>query len=143
MMRERQVVRTLGHFQHLGGNQVATNSTLVYAQPRLNWTIACIVAWALFLAMQIFGGLSHRSLNTRLCRYESKSFHIWYKYVGFSIVGVFGIIWTIFLWRIVQRKSNPDISPYVAYFNVISMGLITSILSLIFDWGGICMDGFG
>jgi len=45
--------------------------------------------------------------------------------------------------RICQKNQGDERVPYFASFSVVSMGLLTTILTLVFDWGGICVDSNG
>jgi hypothetical protein len=53
------------------------------------------------------------------------------------------VIWAALLSKILQSKVGPERVPYFTAFNIVSMGTIATMLAVIFDWGGICIDSLG
>lgn len=110
------------------------------------WQWACIVGWITFIAFHFVLGQTIYFTNNSLCLKEYNGPHGWYSSLCFGVSCGFFIIWVILLLRITRRQfrvERLDRSAYISYLNVVSMGLITSILSLTIGWEGLCVDHFG
>ena len=105
------------------------------------WECACAIGWIVFIIFQTKHGYSRHMCSPSL---YNEVFKGYYLYADFTVSGGFGIIWIILLSRIILSKRKlHEISSYVAFFHVVSMGLCSSLLSLASDRGGICADYFG
>ena len=110
------------------------------------WQWACIVGWITFIAFHCVLGQTIYFTNNSLCLKEYSGPHGWYSSLCFGVSCGFFIIWVILLLRITRKQfrvERLDRSAYISYLNVVSMGLITSILSLTIGWEGLCVDHFG
>ena len=60
------------------------------------------------------------------------------------VSGGFIVIWIILAARIFSSKRKlHEIPSYIAYLNIVTMGLCTSFFGSYSDLGGICADYFG
>jgi ABC-type Co2+ transport system permease subunit len=59
------------------------------------------------------------------------------------VLGGFIIKWCSFLAKISQTKLGDEQIIYTYGFNILSMSVIATILSLFWNWGGICIDVLG
>ena len=110
------------------------------------WHVACLLGWIVYVVIETFFGYNAYLSDNPICHKEGRVNQGWYFYICCGITGGFFIIWVILLSRITQKHTRVrrlDRSAYFAYFNVVSMGLATAILSLTFGWGGLCVDYFG
>ena len=53
------------------------------------------------------------------------------------------IIWLVVLSKISQIDELEDKVPHMVAFHIVSMGTMATILSLLFNWGGLCIDVLG
>ena len=53
------------------------------------------------------------------------------------------VTWTILFSRIANSKPGYECVPFYTAINIVSMGALATILSLFFNWGGICIDVLG
>mmetsp|Transcript_19791 Transcript_19791/g.27208 ORF Transcript_19791/g.27208 Transcript_19791/m.27208 type:complete len:730 (-) Transcript_19791:249-2438(-) len=108
-----------------------------------SWKPACIGAWGFFIAFQLCLGLDKIYSKNPLCPYSDFDYGNWYWYTCMCALGGFLTTWGVLLTKIVQSKPGNERVPYLTAFNIVSMGSLATILSLVFEWGGVCIDVLG
>lgn len=108
-----------------------------------HWKTACLISWASFLGFQISIGCDRYISKEPLCPYGNEVFNEWNLFACFAVLGGFAVEWSILLSRILKSSYLKDRAPYMIYFNIVTMGTITSFLSFTLNWGGLCIDNLG
>lgn len=88
-------------------------------------------------------GYDHYSSHQPLCPFSDHDYPTWYWYTSFGVLGAFVIIWLVSLSKISQIHDLEDKVPHMVAFHIVSMGTLATILSLFFNWGGLCIDILG
>ena len=78
-----------------------------------------------------------------LCPHSSLQYPIWYWHTCYGVLGAFIILWFVILSKISQITELVDKVPHILAFNIVSMGTLATILALVLDWGGLCIDVLG
>ena len=63
--------------------------------------------------------------------------------MSYAILGAFAMTWFVSVVKILQSNMDDSHIPYVMAFHIVSMATIANSLSLILNWGGICVDILG
>mmetsp|Transcript_9476 Transcript_9476/g.13093 ORF Transcript_9476/g.13093 Transcript_9476/m.13093 type:complete len:755 (+) Transcript_9476:48-2312(+) len=108
-----------------------------------HWKNACCVSWTSFFCFQIAIGFDRYFSKEPLCSYGNEVFNEWNLLACFAVLGGFAVEWSILLSRILKSSYLKDRAPFMIYFNIVSMGAITSFLSFTLNWGGLCIDNLG
>ena len=107
------------------------------------WKPSCILAWGIFLAFEIYIGLDRIYSKNPLCPHSDLKYGKWYWYTIVVVFGGFLTTWGELLTKIVQSNPGNERVPYLTAFNIVTMGTLATLLSLVFDWGGVCIDVLG
>ena len=67
-------------------------------------------------------------------------FKNWYWYACSGVMTAYVLLWISQLAKIIFSKPGEFRVPHLMAFNIISMASIASFTSLIWDWGGLCVD---
>ena len=104
--------------------------------------LACGIAWAIFVAYQIWNYVDHTFSHEPLCPYSDVTFEPWYFYTLFISLGGYTMACTLLSVKIWIRvhMSPESIVPLVVAANIVLIGLVANVLSL--RVGAICIDGF-
>ena len=78
-----------------------------------------------------------------LCPHSDVEYPRWYWYICYGVLGAFIIIWFVVLSKISQIEILEDKVPHLLAFNIVSMGTLATILALVWNWGGVCIDVLG
>lgn len=104
------------------------------------WKQISIVAWSFFIIFQIAIGCDRYLSTQPLCPYTDKDYPDWYWYTCFSCLGGFILIWLVLAIKLFQLERGPHQVPLLVALSIVSMGTIATFLSLVFVWGGVCID---
>lgn len=107
------------------------------------WRPACVGAWSFFLIFQVLIGYDKYKSVQPLCPYSDFEYPRWYWYICYGVLGAFIIIWFVVLSKISQIENLEDKVPHLVAFNIVSMGTLATILALVLNWGGVCIDVLG
>ena len=121
------------------------NSLLFHVRRLKPWHGACSIGWISFVTFQFVYSYNAKFNEDPWCSNEYDGLHGWYSYLCFGNTGGFLITWVIFLSRFQQAKHSrlSNLDRYLAYLNVVTIGLISSVLMLTSGWGKFCTDYFG
>ena len=78
-----------------------------------------------------------------LCAFDDHDYPLWYWHTCYAVLGAFVIIWLVVLSKISQIHQLEDKVPHLVAFNIVSMGTLATILALVWNWGGLCIDVLG
>eukprot|EP01041_Mallomonas_annulata_P006217 gene6217-12595_t len=111
-----------------------------------NWKVACFTAVLVDIVLQVFVRFVHISDKEHMCNVQSFSSWVWLCNCVETAL-FFSKAIGIFLNSLVRRKSltkkGSTISAYGATFTVSIIAGSSSLLSAVWDWGGVCEDAFG
>ena len=110
------------------------------------WHGACILGWIMFITFQCVYGINAKFSQDPWCLTKHDGgLQDWYTYICIGNTGGFLIIWVILIARFRQAKHSRlgNLDQYLAYLNVVTIGLISSVLMLTIGWGKFCADYFG
>lgn len=116
---------------------------LKYFSFRRTWRSVCTCAWSFFLIYQALIGYDKLASVKPICPYSDQDYPSWYWYTCYGVLGAFVIIWLVVLGKLSQIQALEEKVPHIVAFHVISMGTVATILALIFNWGGLCIDVLG
>lgn len=105
-----------------------------------HWKKACGVAWAVFVPYEIAIGLDRLYSKHPLCPYNASSFNDWFRPITCGVVGGFVLLWLLMIDKLRQIRCEYKRVPLLVAFNIVTIATITSILSVVFAWGGVCID---
>eukprot|EP01036_Dinobryon_divergens_P026242 gene26243-34864_t len=129
-----------------GSNSLDVKSiSLAFFRRLKPWHWACMIGWTIFIIFQIVYGYNTKFSPHPWCSKEHDGLQEWYLYLCFGNTGGFLIIWVILIARFHQAKHSRlgNLDRYLAYLNVVTIGLISSVLMLTSGWGKFCIDYFG
>lgn len=107
------------------------------------WLQACILAWLVFLIYEALIGWDKMKNAKPLCPYSAKSYKLWFWYIYGAVLGGFLMVGSILLVEILKLNAGNERIPYFTALNIVSIGSLTTLLCIVFDWGGICVDALG
>ena len=109
-----------------------------------NWHYASAASVSVFVCYQVLIGVDNYFSKYPLCDAKVE-YANWVWYSNFAHAGGFSTTCLLILIKLarVYRQENGPRSSYIASLCVVSMALISSLLTLILDWGGACEDMFG
>jgi signal transduction histidine kinase len=99
------------------------------------------LSWSFFILYQISIFIDNMVNKTPLCPYNANTFPTYYWYIGYGSLVCFTNTWLSTLIKIYQIQSKEKQGAYQFIFHIVSMGLITTVLSLNTS-GGICIDKY-
>jgi signal transduction histidine kinase len=105
-----------------------------------SWHIACTISWVVFVAYQIGIGCDRLYSGESLCPYSEEHFGAWYRETCVSCLCGLLLVWCLLLLKIFQMEPDDKRIPLWVSFNVTSMASISTFLSVVFNWGGVCVD---
>lgn len=59
------------------------------------------------------------------------------------MLGGYGVVWISIVGKLIQSERGQERIPYLLSFNIVSMGFLTTFLSVVLNWGGECIDVLG
>jgi len=107
------------------------------------WEKACISSWIIFICFQICIQIDHTYSKHPLCPHTDEIYPKWYWTVCLATMGGFICTWIVLLTRLMNSPSSFENAPTYTAFNVVSMGTLATVLSVFFNWGGVCIDVLG
>eukprot|EP01035_Chromulina_nebulosa_P025885 gene25885-33838_t len=112
--------------------QSATLRVLVFCRRLKPWHGACTIGWIIFVTYQCIYSYNAKFNEDPWCSKEYDGLHEWYTILCVGNTGGFLITWVIFLSRFHQAKYSRlgNLDRYLAYLNVVTIGLISSVLML-------------
>jgi len=110
---------------------------------RRYWKNVCALGWFFYITFTIFIGLDKVISSNPICPYSDRDYGHWYWYYYYSILSGFIVIWIIMVGRIYLTKTSGDRTAYLIFFNVLSIAMVTMILTVATNWGGVCVDVLG
>lgn len=99
-------------------------------------------SWAFFIAYQVLIGLDRLYSPAPLCPHSDRQFQPWYHYICYGCLGGFLIVWLVLFIKLVRVNNSAKAIPLFVAFNIVSMGTISTFLSVVMHWGGMCIDVF-
>lgn len=78
-----------------------------------------------------------------LCPYSDKDYGSWYWYTCYCVLGAFFFVWVMLLLKLINCGPSRERIPFFTAFHIVSMATVSTFLSLVFEWGGVCIDLFG
>lgn len=107
------------------------------------WKPATLLAWIVFIAYEIGIGLDKLYSEHPLCPYSDHDFSFKYWAMCYASLGGF-IICDLFLaFKIFQIEISWQRVPMWLAFHVVTIGITSTVLSVVFGWGGLCIDTIG
>eukprot|EP01041_Mallomonas_annulata_P012568 gene12568-26467_t len=107
-----------------------------------SWRPACVLSWTLFVTYEVALGFDKLYRENPICPYSDRDYAKWYWFSNFAVLGGFCFTWVFLLLKIALLKSGSSRIPHLTSFNIVSMGIIATILA-IYNWGGVCIDRLG
>ena len=107
------------------------------------WFTASLSTVSFFVFYQILILIDQKYSANPLCPYEDKHYGAWYWSINYSVCGAFGITWIMLVLKIFQSNKDKQKIPYLTTFCLVSLGFLATIMALVWNWGGICVDIFG
>jgi hypothetical protein len=104
------------------------------------WKKLLVVAWINFIIFQLIVGYDRRFSEKPLCPYSASSFGKTYWCFCFSCLGAFMMICLVLFYRVASTQLGHHRVPHVLALNIAAMGTIASWLSIVHEWGGVCID---
>ena len=98
---------------------------------------------AIFVVYEVIIGADYLTSNSPLCPYSDRMYSFWYHVVNYFVLGGFCFTWSILLIRIYQAPEGNERVPFITAFSIVSMGTVATILAVVFNWGGVCVDQLG
>ena len=107
------------------------------------WLIG--VAWIFFLAMEAGIGYDRRFSAQPLCPHSERDFGRpeWYVATCFTCLGAFLLMVVNGGIKVLYMAPSKARVIHLAALNINAMGLTSAILSVLFEWGGTCVDTLG
>lgn len=103
----------------------------------------CGTAWGFFIVFEALIGYDKFANSHPLCPGNDLDYPTWYWYLNFGVLGAFIFVWISLIIKISQIKRAEEKTPHLVAINIVSMGTIATLLALLFDWGGVCIDVLG
>ena len=106
------------------------------------WLPSSAGAAVFFVSYEILIEVDNRFSTNPLCPYTHREYPSWYWFINYCVCGGFLITSTMLALKICFSHGDQKV-PYMATFCICFMATIATLLSLIWDWGGTCVDLFG
>ena len=99
-------------------------------------------AWIQFIAYEAFLGYDQYFSPQPLCPHTEEDFGrpAWYVAINYCCLGGFVMIWLALAIKISVMEASKARSVMIVALNIVSMGTIATVLAVIFEWGGVCVD---
>lgn len=78
-----------------------------------------------------------------LCPYDSSDYGNFFYFSSISALSGFFFTWMMVLVKILQTQPGNERVPNIVAFNIVSMGLVSTLMSVSLNLGGICLDSLG
>jgi len=105
-----------------------------------NWKSACGVCWIIFIFVQWFVYYDRQYSADPLCPHSDKDYGNVYWYINYAVLGGFVITWMSVVTKLIYADPVFEAIPSMININIVSMGTIATMLALLFEWGGVCID---
>lgn len=66
----------------------------------------------------------------------------WFLPVNYCVLGGFIVLWMALFYKLFQIQVDEERVPFLISFSIVSMGMIATALSVVFNWGD-CVDILG
>lgn len=106
------------------------------------WSPVCIYSWFIFTAMQLGVGYNRMYNASPLCFHTAKHYGIAYFNTYYICVGGFILTLSSLVMKLWRLKGGQRV-PILVSINIVSMAMIATTLTLVVEWGGVCIDGLG
>jgi signal transduction histidine kinase/CheY-like chemotaxis protein len=109
------------------------------------WKYVCSYAWVSFISYETIMGLNYIFSNNPICSGDHIDYSNYYWYSMFFVLGGFSVVLSNIVIRIINTDAK-EISKKCLFYIALNLILITTIatiLSIVFNWGGICIDQLG
>jgi len=107
------------------------------------WATASSTAVLIFVIYEIFILFNNEFYENPLCPGEDHHFPSWYWSINYSVCGAFGITWVMLLSKLIKTQKSHLRIPYLTTLCLVTLGFLTTLMALVNNWGGICIDMFG
>ena len=108
------------------------------------WKHALALAWVVYICFQVGFGIDHAVNGEQsLCPYNDENFPGWYYRINYCVVGGFVLIFLVLLIKIISIDPGNHRVPLIINLHIVGMGLVSAVISIIVDTGGICVDVLG
>lgn len=107
------------------------------------WKTLIACSWAIFLSYEAAIGLDFYLSEFPICPHVPDNYHIMYWEGMYFIMGGFCMILASIIVRFVTTNEN-DTDKFFLYWislHIITISCISTLLTIVYNWGGICMDG--
>ena len=109
-----------------------------------NWKPACAAAWTIFIVYEVAIGYDKFNSVNPLCPHSDWYYPIWYWYICYGVLGAFTIITLLLvITKISHIDAIEDRVPHLVACNIILISTIATVLTLVLNWGGVCIDVLG
>ncbi len=106
------------------------------------WKPVCSAAWILFIVYEGLIGYDRYYSKYPLCPHSDFTDQ-WYLHASVSTFIGFVLTLLIVCMRIVKIDNDIERLPYLVILNIIVISTIGTMLSVFFNWGGMCLDSLG
>ena len=107
------------------------------------WKQALAGAIVAYLSFQIAIEANHLTSASPICPYSDEHYPNWYWNTCYSACGGCAFVWCVLVLKFLQLKDHKQSVPFLVTLCIVSMALLSTILSLTINWGGVCKDVFG
>ena len=107
------------------------------------WKIVCVVSWVVFIVYEIIISLQYYLLENPLCGITHTDNGFFYIFACAATVSGFFFTVIMLIVRLFEARPGIERIPSIIALNVVSIGLLFSILFGVFNWNGICVDVLG
>ena len=105
---------------------------------------ACWLSWIIFASYEIFIHTDRHLSPNPLCPHIAEGYGYFYTFSHVSFTSGFAFTSIILIAKILRSRSEIERRvPNIIAFNIAFMSLVTAILDLSPEWGGICIDALG
>jgi len=95
------------------------------------------------MVFQIFIGLNKFLSSKPLCPHSDADYGLWYWITCYAVLGGFLFTWNSLFAKIITTPPGDERVPYLIALNIVSMGTLATLIALLFNWGGVCIDELG
>ena len=114
--------------------------TLSQQQIVLLWKPIIILSWSVYASFQIPLILDYTYNPNPLCPYDHYDYPQWYWYSNYTCLGGIVTLWINICFRLLKENHSQLTVPIYITLNIITMTMLSYILSIALNWGGICID---
>ena len=101
------------------------------------------MSWIIFLTYGVLISIQFYSVSEPLCGINPGAYGTFYSVASVSTLSGFVFTFMMLVIKIVQASPGKERIPSMLALNVISMGLLFTVLVVVFNWIGICIDVLG